>query len=208
MAEFSNFFDPNNPEFNIYNDASQEIIDQFGIPAKYIPKNYLPDADVDIFGEDESAFFENAIDVKLYLENYSDFEGSGDLFSKFGLVVDDRATFIAQQEVFLNTIRTALNNPEWKPMPGDLIYFEFAGIFMEIYHAEDERDAFYHFGKQMLYKFSCKKWHYSGETVETGINEIDDIMNAETIGDNQKIEDKKVNIVDFSEDNPFANIDD
>lgn len=201
---FSDFFGQDNPEFDLYNDAVDEVIEQFGIPMKYVERTLI-DNDGGIFGEDRQSYFKNAFDIKLYLESYTQFEGNGDMFSKFGLTVDDRATFSIQQNKF--KVATGIT-----PKVGDLLYFPFNDRLFEIIHVEDENDFFYNFGKQMIYKFNVKKFEYTGEEMDTGITEIDDVETIKTVQEtyqeNTNIDTDKVSIMDFSEDNPFVNIDD
>lgn len=191
---YFNFFDETNPEYDIYNDNTKEFIEQFGIPVKYLPRTLVNHDD--LFGEDGLSAFNDAYECKMYLEDSTAFGGNRDLFSKFGLEVDDSVTLKIQQDY----IKELINDV---PQVGDIIKFEFNDSLFEITHVEDE-EIFYLMGKQTTYTLSAKRWEYSGEELNTGDEEIDsleDLTNSMTVDDgNQEFNE----VMDFSETNPFG----
>ncbi len=198
--EYYKFFEANNPEFDLYNNCSIEFTQQFGIPMKFLPRKYQKKDE--ILGEDVLSYFDAAFDIKCYLEDFSDFTGSGDLFQKFGLQMDDNMNLICPI-TYLDAILGE------KPAANDLLFFEFAGRLFEITHVEDERSAFYLFGKTMLYRFTCKLFEYSGESIATGdadIDKIDDEVNISSVDENDLIDSAVDDILDTTEKSPFGDL--
>ncbi|WP_298751786.1 hypothetical protein [uncultured Arcobacter sp.] len=194
-----NFFD-NNQEYDLYNNMSAECVDLYGAPVKYLPRTLVnPDY---ILGEDTLSQFNQAIDMKLYLESYTEFAGQNDLYGKFGFQVDDRQTWTAQIDYVDNLLGG-------KPQVSDLIYFEFADKIMEIKHIEDEHTAFYIFGKKMVYKFDVVEFEYSHEDFNTGNTDIDAVENLFDINNSDESDEfdaQKSDVLNFDENNIFGNI--
>jgi hypothetical protein len=118
---------------------------------------------------------QEAIDIKLFLENYEKYEGEGDIFDKFGLHFEDELTMWVDK----NTI-DSLDNPIGE---GDIIYFTLADALFEVSFVERE-EPFYLLGVQMAYKLKLKKYRHSKEEYfdESGIDDDDivDIINEES----------------------------
>ena len=70
-------------EQNLYEDLIIESLKIFGQDVYYIPRT-LVNRD-NIMGEDIGSKFDDAYLIEAYIENVDGFEGSGDLYSKFGL---------------------------------------------------------------------------------------------------------------------------
>lgn len=198
MSDYFNYFDNLNPERDVYDRAAYEIVQQKGIPLKYL-KRTLFDEDV-FFGEDPMSQFNSFVDVKMYLSSYDDFGGSGDLFSKFGLQVEDTITL----ECTIAEFNALMGNP---PLQGDLLYFTFNETLFEITNVENDRSNFFFLGKTNIYKITAKVWDYSGETMNTGIEDIDNLNNIDfvtDVDDNTSVDDEILDIIDFDEEDPFA----
>lgn len=192
MSTFNFFGDNAENEYQIFNDNTFEMIEMYGIPIKYIPRTEV-DMD-DLFGEDDVAIYDNAIELKMYLEDHMSFEGS-DFFSKFGLEVDDTIKLKIQQDY----MREQLSNSE--PEIGDLIKFEFSKDLFEISYIEDE-EMFYLAGKTTIYTISAKRFEYSGEQIQTGDEDIDVIDGEDyaTLDDSIR---EFTQALEFNEDDPF-----
>lgn len=197
-----------NPWFNIYsqldnkehdllNSQVHEMIEMYGIPVKYILRD-IQNHDF-VMGEDILGKFEDHYDVNMFLENFTDFNGSGDLFGKFGMTVDDQMTLMIQQDYIVSKIGRV-------PLPGDLIYFQFNEMLFEVFNVDPEKNSFYHTGKQISYLIECRKWEYSGEDVNTGdttIDKLDDIPDVDTEDESDQIDTDAGTDLDFTDTDPF-----
>ena len=79
-------------EQNLYEDLVIESLKIFGQDVYYIPRT-LVNRD-NILNEDPASKFDDAYLIEAYLEDVEGFEGTGDLYSKFGLEIRDEATFV------------------------------------------------------------------------------------------------------------------
>jgi len=61
-----------------------------------------------------------------------------------------------------------------RPNEGDLIYFPFTKGIFEIKFVEHEA-TFYQTGSLQFYELRCEKFNYSGETIDVGIEDIDNV---------------------------------
>ena len=207
---FSDFYNKNNPESKLYDDMIKETVDMFGIPVKYLPQHMIDTNVENILGEDIKTYFDKAIDMKMYLQDYQEFSGAGDLFSKFGLTPDDRLTLIAEQNVIDEILQTNLGSDTVAPQPGDLIYIELLNYFSEVVYVNRKLINFFRFNNIYVYSFVSRRIEYSGQTLNTGISEIDDLANMKQspeMTDEPIIKQKETEIRDFNKDNPFVNID-
>ena len=106
----------------------------------------------------------------MYLENTEGFEGEGDLVSKFGVQIQEEATFIMSLRTWERFISLDSNlATSLRPNEGDLIYFPLSGSLFEIRFVEDQ-DPFFQLGKMFVFKMRCSLFEYSGEDFETGTN--------------------------------------
>lgn len=156
----------------------------------------------------------------MYIKNVDGFEGEGDFLSKFGLQIRDSITFTMSQRKFLQDV--GLYDELIRPNEGDLIYFPLNRKLFELKHVEHEA-IFYQMGSLQTYDLKCDLFEFSNERFETGILEIDTLLDAyRTTGvnantavanveslsllgaDNFTIETIADSILDFSETNPFG----
>tara|TARA_B100000085_G_scaffold285018_1_gene319649 strand:- start:2607 stop:3278 length:672 start_codon:yes stop_codon:yes gene_type:complete len=104
----------------------------------------------------------------MYLENTEGFEGEGDLVSKFGVQIQEEATFIISLRTWERFISLDSNlATSLRPNEGDLIYFPLSGSMFEIRFVEDQ-DPFFQLGKLFVFKLRCSLFEYSGEDFDTG----------------------------------------
>jgi len=161
-------------EQNLYEDLIVESLKIYGQDVYYIPRT-LVNRD-NILNEDPSSKFDDAYIIEAYIENVDGFEGSGDLYSKFGLEIQDEATFIISRKSWNHSV--GLYEDRQKPNEGDLIFLPMTNAFFEITFIEHEQ-PFYQLSNLPVYKLSCARFEYSDEEFETGISEIDDKTGAE-----------------------------
>ena len=89
-------------EQNLVEELVIEQIKMFGQDVYYIPR-VIVDEDP-AFGEDSLSKFDDAYLIEAYLENVEGFGGDGDLFSKFGVRISDKVTFIISRTRFTSLV--------------------------------------------------------------------------------------------------------
>lgn len=165
------------PTQDLMEDLVEESIKINGINVYYIPRRFV---DLDqIFGEDSSSFFKDAIQIEMYMDNYSGFSGEKEIISKFGLEIRDTLSLVVSKRRFqkesakfpvMSDRPVQISNP----MEGDLIWYPFTKALFEIKFV-DTAEVFFQFGKLYTYKLECELFKYSHESLDTGISDIDAI---------------------------------
>lgn len=161
------------PEQHLYEDLIIEQLRIYGQDVYYIPRK-MAGTD-NIFGEDNSSSFEDSYLIEMYMETIDGYEGEKDLMSKFGLDIQDDATFVVARrrwEQFVSVDNNIIVSS--RPNEGDLIYFPKASKLFEITFV-DHDDPFYQVHNLPTYKLKCKTFEYGSEEIDTGIAEIDAI---------------------------------
>ena len=159
------------PEQALYEDLIIEQLRIYGQDVYYIPRK-LAGTD-EIFGEDIGSSFEDAYLIEMYMETIDGYEGEKELMSKFGLDIQDDATFVVARrrwEQFVSIDNNIIESS--RPNEGDLIYFPKASKLFEITFV-DHDDPFYQVQNLPTYKLKCKTFEYASEALDTGIAEID-----------------------------------
>ena len=153
-------------EQHLYEDLVVESLRFYGHDVLYLPRQVVEEDT--ILGEDVQSTFGDAYSVEMYLENTEGFEGEGDLVSKFGVQIQEEATFIMSLRTWVRFISLDSNlATSLRPNEGDLIYFPLSGSLFEIRFVEDQ-DPFFQLGKMFVFKMRCSLFEYSGEDFETG----------------------------------------
>lgn len=187
--QYFNFY-KNNQEFNLYNNMALESIEIFGIDCLYMPRS-VRKTDM-LFGEDSGAYFTNetSFEIKMYLEDTLSF-GEDEMYSKFGLTVNNRCTLFVQQDRIRNLIGD-------EPFFGDLIYIPMFNRLFEVINPE-EKNTHFLFGRLMTYAIKCELIKYSQEKIDVGIDEIDNLYGntAPTVSLTDNFEDTNEEVVDF-----------
>lgn len=167
-----------NTEQTLYEDLIIECLKIYGIDVYYIPRKKVNE-DI-VLGEDPLNSFEHAYPLEMYLQNVQGFDGEGELLSKFGVEIRESANFVVARKRWLETVsrfgNTILDN---RPAEGDLLYFPLTKSFFEIRKVEG-RSPFYQLGKLYTFVLQCELYQFSSERVDTGISEIDDILDNKT----------------------------
>jgi len=128
-----------------------------------------------VFEEDISSSFETSYVIEMYLETNDGYEGEKELMSKFGLDIQDDATFVVARrrwEQFVAIDNNLVTN--LRPNEGDLIYWARGNKLFEITFV-DHDDPFYQVNNLPTYKLKCKSFEYGSEKIDTGIVELDNI---------------------------------
>ena len=202
---FNNYSADN--EQKLTSNLRKEAIQIKGHEYEYIPRSGVPDT---LTKETNINTFDSVYTIEGYKKNVAGWGGDQDLISDFGLSINDTAEVIFHQERF----REETNMD--KPIEGDLIWCTVTKSLLEITFVEDEIN-FFNLGKN--YEFLCRveKFKYSHESVETGIPEIDDMLNNlqevdgtlkddNEYGQNEELENIADPISIFDPTNPLGNI--
>lgn len=128
--------------------------------------------------EDTESKFNSAFLIEMYIENKEGFEGDGVLLSKFGLEIRH------QMNLIVSSRRWNLSVGAWnkgfsnlRPSEGDLIYIPLVRGLFEIKFVDLET-PFYQLSNLPVYTMKCELFEYSGEDLNTGVKEIDDIQSS------------------------------
>ena len=161
------------PEQNLYEDLIIEQLRIYGQDVYYIPRK-LVGTDT-VFGEDIGSTFEDAYLIEMYIDTIDGYEGEKELMSKFGLDIQDDATFTVARRRWEQLI--AVDNNlivSTRPNEGDLIYWPKGNKMFEITFV-DKDDPFYQVHNLPSYKLKCKTFEYGSEEMNTGVDVIDEI---------------------------------
>ena len=161
------------PEQNLYEDLIIEQLRIYGQDCYYIPRNMVSEDKV--FGEDSLSKFEDAYMLEMYVDNVYGYECEKELMSKFGLDIQDDATFTVARRRWEQFV-TVDNNivVSSRPNEGDLVYWPKGSKLFEITFV-DHDDPFYQVHNLPTYKLKCKTFEYGSEALDTGIAAIDSI---------------------------------
>ena len=159
------------PEQRLIENLTIESIKTFGIDVYYLPRT-LNDEDK-LMGEDNTASYNSAHIIEMYIKTIDGFEGQGDFISKFGLQINDQITFTVAKRRFRELGMTSDGRADI-PHEGDLIFFPTTSALFQILFVEDEA-IFYQTGQLQSYDMLCEMFTYSDQNFNTGIEELDKI---------------------------------
>jgi hypothetical protein len=163
----------NRSEQNLYNDIVVEALEIYGQSVYYLPRTIVNEDS--IFGDDIPSTFGSAHKISMYIDNIDGFEGEGDLFTRFGVEIRDEATFVVSKRKFEKLVsRVHSSTTLTRPLEGDLIYLPMSKSIFQIMHVEHEQ-PFYQLQNVPVYKMRCQLFEYSGEDLDTGVEDIDEI---------------------------------
>ena len=153
-------------EQHLYEDLVVESLRFYGHDVLYLPRQIIEEDS--ILNDDVQSRFGDAYSVEMYLENTEGFEGEGDLVSKFGVQIQEEATFVMSLRTWERFISLDSNlATSLRPNEGDIIYFPLTGSMFEINFVEDQ-DPFFQLGKMFVFKMRCSLFSYGGEDFDTG----------------------------------------
>lgn len=137
----------------------------------YIPRK-LNNYD-EIYGADDQSSYDNAYMIEMYIKSIDGFTGDGSFMSKFGLEIRDRVVFSMAQRIFNEEVGTFTS--QLRPNEGDLIYFPLNKKCFQIKFVQ-KYEMFYQLGALQTWEVTCELFEYSGESLNTGIPEIDSLQ--------------------------------
>jgi hypothetical protein len=180
-----------NPHFNqttfeSEQDLVQDLIDEsiqiYGHEVYYVPRTAV---NLDTFlGEDPLNEFTEAYPIEMYLKTVESFQGQSEFIGKFGLHIQDQATFVVSQRRFNTSVilpAADVDTTILRPNEHDLIFVEMTPdnrYLFEIRFVENKEQLF-ELGKLYTYELRCEMFNYTHETVRTRIPEIDGAATAQ-----------------------------
>ena len=164
-----------NLDSELYADLIEEMIQTKGRDFIYLPRT-VENFDSFFLEDRHPSSFNDAITIELYMENVQEWGGQGDMYSKFGLEIRDQATLIVSKRRFTAEVSSIL--PEIvRPREGDLLLFpnryDSRVRAFEISYV-DKESTFYQLGDLPTYRLTVRNFEYSGETFDTGVEQVDD----------------------------------
>ena len=177
-------------EQRVVEDLIVESIKIMGFDAFYLPNSNDEARDI-LYGEDPVKKFSQAFPVEFYLSSSLEYMGEKEFFSKFGLEIKNNVNVIISKRSFSQRVP---QNTFTRPREGDLIYVPFmngVGELFEIKFADQNKD-FNMLGRKIpfFYELELEKFKYSHEVIDTGIQDIDQVVT-----DNSYTIDLEVNAV-------------
>ena len=166
-------------EQRLYENLIIEQLSVFGQDVYYLPRK-LVNKDT-LFGEDASSSFNDAYIIEMYLDDIEGYQGQKEMMTRFGIDMQDEATFVVSKRRFEQLISMDANLiVSTRPNEGDLIYFSAGKKLFEISFV-DHDDPFYQLQNLPVYKLRCRTFEYSHEDMATGLDAIDAIETAESL---------------------------
>ena len=149
-----------------------------GFDSFYLPNDNDQARDL-LYGEDPVKRFESAFPVEMYLSSDPlDYQGQQEFFSKFGLEIKDVVKVMVSRRTFSQRVPQNTFN---RPREGDLVYVPFlngTGELYEITFTEQSKDMHMLGRKQpYFYELRLEKFKYSQEIIDTGVEDIDHVVN-------------------------------
>ena len=164
--------------------------------------------------------------IPAYIKTFQGYQNGMEMLTKFGVRASDEGTLVISRSVwntqyapFVKSYYNAeagrpthedLKNLEGetsRPKEGDLIYFPFDDGIFEIKYVQFDQPWF-QLGRGYVYELMCEKFEFSGESFETGYEEIDQAktqpdyyrmeFHLEGAGQGSFLTEERVEITDFT----------
>lgn len=192
-------FNVTSSESTLFYNATDEGINMFGIPLKYLRAvNKNKD---EILGEFQHQIYDQSTVYDIYgmLENKISFDG-GDLYSKFGIAMQDSMNIFVSGKTF--------DDLDFQPVAGDIVYWSASNAALEVIRADNETEesGFYTGGTTMAWKLVTRKYTYDSDIFSTGIEKIDETIENLKLNDAEiptQIDDAINSILDSDEKSPW-----
>lgn len=177
MATSSYFSNYNSiAEQRVVEDLIVESIKIMGFDAYYLPNDNEAARDI-LFGEDPVKKFKSAFPIEFYLSSSMEYMGEKEFFSKFGLEIKNNVNVIVSKRSFAQRVP---KNSFTRPREGDLIYVPFLNGTGELYEIKftNQTKDFFTLGRKIpyFYELELEKFKYSHEVIDTGVDDIDDVV--------------------------------
>lgn len=158
----NNYFKVSSRESDLFEQLVVEQIKIYGFDVHYLFRKFQ---NLDgLFGEDPTSKFEKSFQIEMFVGNYEFFEAQGKIIDKFGINLQDSLTLMVSKKRFSE--EAAKYGTDLTPQEGDIIYFPDYGGLYEVKYV-GSRNSFF------SYELSCELFRYSGEDIDTEIQEVD-----------------------------------
>ena len=164
-------------EQDLVQDLVNEQIKMYGVEFVYMPRIFVNVKT--IMREVASSKFTKSFPIEGYIESYEGFDAGYNLLTKFGVRTNAEMKIVISQTRYLNYITPlmdgarGLTNAPTRPYEGDLLYFPYRDLLMEIKYVDDVSN-FYQLRKNYTYTLTTEPFEYEDEVIQTGVINIDD----------------------------------
>ena len=167
-------------EQSLVQSLINEQLRMYGIDIHYMPRKYVDEKT--IMKEVTSSRFDDAYPIEAYIDNFDGYGDNPTMLSKFGITATNEVTLIISKERYETYISPLMKNEDniklsTRPKEGDLIYFPLGDRIFEIKYVEHEK-PFYQLRNTYVYELRCELFRYEDEVIDTGVDEIDDTLEA------------------------------
>ena len=215
-----------NPYFDFFNQSAEkafyaDFIDEeirlAGVEVLYIVKDF--DSVDELLGEPYQALHNRYYPMAVRVTNISGYDGEPDVMTQFGIQFKPQATLTVSKRMFKNL---KIPERELRPHEGDLILVGsaqatasdpvYSNSLFEITYVPREASTNWPLGNYFVWEVKCELYTVSYEKFDTGNPHIDRINSqygnpADLLqGINSGLENKKSELIDFSEKNPFSGL--
>ena len=157
-------------EQGLVQDLVDEQIKMYGLECYYIPRQIHEDK---LWNDIYYSQFKDSYLIEMYLENFEQFGGNGDMLSKFGLRVTDEIQLTVSRRRWKDFVDVQTNKiVSGRPNDGDLIWFPLNETVFEIKYVENQK-PFYQLGSLYTYTMTCEVFEYGDSIFDTGIPAVD-----------------------------------
>lgn len=166
-------------EQNLVEGMIIESIEISGVEVIYIPRS-LNKVD-QVFGEDVLSSFESYAAIPMYLSDFNGYGGQSEMLSKFGMQIQDTASFLVSRKRYKEIVVPILPNSRnekvvWRPNEGDLIFVPNTKSLFEIMFVEDEEPTEYQLNKKYVWTLRCELFRANNDKISTGNTDIDEMF--------------------------------
>ena len=183
------FLQGSKTEQGLLQDLINEQLRMYGVEVHYLPRQFITEKTV--IREVIESEFNNAYPIEAYVDTYDGYSDNPTILSKFGIQALNEITLTISRERFKNYISPLIQNQSnikvsSRPKEGDIIYFPLGKRLFEVKYVEHEK-PFYQLQGTYTYQLRCELFRYEDELIDTGIDEIDELIGGEETTDSDRV---------------------
>lgn len=207
----------NQEKSGFYADFIDEEIRLAGVEVLYIVRDF---ESVDkLLGEPYKSLYQKYQPMPVRVSNVMGYDGEPDVMTQFGIAFKPQATLVISKRMFREY---KIPGRDLRPHEGDLILVGsmqatssdpiYSDSLFEITYVPREASTNWPIGNYFVWEVKCELYTASYDKFDTGNTHIDRINTqygneADLLqGINTGLESKKVELVDFTETNPFSGL--
>lgn len=162
----------------LYKSLVDGLIRQWGIDCVYIPRSSFGELDL-LLGDDPLKKFDGNYPIEVLIMNVDSFDGPGDMFTKYGLVINKSIRLLMGNTAFQTATSGDLGV---RPREGDVVYLRPFQALYEIKYVNQDK-LFYAFGSRQFYgwELECEEFRMNSEEFDNVPQEVVDKVNSVTI---------------------------